>query len=221
MLSFLEQLNRKSYRLGYTYQRPNNRSVQSDSITLFVNMFAILFSLAVLTCAGSAISYNILRYFGIPFKSHHIFFKSLLAELAAKGHNITLYTVYADDNLATLPRLTQIHVGDCMKTPAKEYLLLDSVYDPSTMELMMLISRQIPTYEQVANCAETTELINSTKKFDAFIADFFHTEWYAIFANIFDVPLIDVYPNRIYPWFESLIGNGAFERLHFGNGFLG
>lgn len=165
----------------------------------------VLIIVFVLCCETSA--YNILGFFLLPAKSHYVFFKPLFSELARRGHNLTLYSIYPYKNEPDLATVTIVNIEKCFPAPTIEFLDLKEVSDSSIIQIMKGCAALMMKFEQISNCSEVMELVNSTDSYDAFMTDLIFPEWYSTFAYKFKVPLINVFPNALFPQMSDLMGS--------------
>ncbi|XP_065219039.1 UDP-glycosyltransferase UGT5-like isoform X41 [Planococcus citri] len=175
----------------------------------------------VLLCSFHfAIGSDILAFFPIRTQSHYIFVKPLLDELAKRGHNLTVYTPFPDK----IPpkKYREIDISGCMPTvvaPSVDVI----VRVRSILLEVKLFGGLIPNSSQVLQCRALDAILaaNSTLRFDLLLTDLLHNEWYAGFAYKFRVPMINIFPNMIFPGFAHTVGafsNPAFMPSHVVNG---
>lgn len=157
----------------------------------------------VLCLLPFASSYNILGFFPVTYKSHYSFAKPLITELAKRGHNLTVYTVFADG--AFSGKYREIDIKHCMVPPPAGTIDLN-INGDSVFKLLKLFSKAIPNASRIVGCAPLTQLLNSTDHYDLLLTDILHTNWWAGFAYKFGVPMISVFPNILMTWFADSIG---------------
>ncbi|XP_065219047.1 UDP-glycosyltransferase UGT5-like isoform X48 [Planococcus citri] len=146
---------------------------------------------------------NILGFFPFPINSHYIFMKPLLSELAERGHNLTIYTTFPDKTASK--KYEEIDIKNCL--PTIPFMPLDEIIRPvSILKTLADYGNLVPKSTQLLRCNVLMELFNSTQKFDLFLTDFVHNDWYAGFAYKFQVPMINVFPNMLLPWVADTIG---------------
>ncbi|XP_065205535.1 UDP-glycosyltransferase UGT5-like [Planococcus citri] len=152
-------------------------------------------------------SSNILGLFFMPAPSHYAFVRPLLNELTNRGHNLTVFTVFADQKLANY---REIHVVEgFLPVVLKENSLGETLKEISSFELLKnVIFKMIPKLKQMQQNERIMELVNSTDHYDLILTDIVHAEWYTAFAFKFTAPMINIYPNFIFPWFANYIGAG-------------
>ncbi|XP_065219020.1 UDP-glycosyltransferase UGT5-like isoform X23 [Planococcus citri] len=158
---------------------------------------------------------NILCFFPIPFRSSFVFVKPLLVELANRGHNLTVYTMYPDHSHQSI-KYRQIDMRPCTSSqqPPKQGTMDDIMASDNIMStLKMAYNFQPKSSKEFLKCSSLDQLFNSRDQFDLFLTSITHYDWFAGFAYKFGCPMINVYHNMILPWVIDSIGavsNPAF-----------
>lgn len=159
--------------------------------------------LLLLFCVRFAYSYNILGIFTHPMFSHHATFDPLMVELARRGHNVT--------HVHTFPKNYQIlnyhevNIKPCFKLP--EILELDMMKSLSSFfGATHTILNFNPSYEEVSTCKPLIELLNTTQKFDVLITEMFTTDFFVLYANKLNLPVIGYHSNLPYTWHAERLG---------------
>lgn len=161
--------------------------------------------LLVFIFALSANAFNILGFFFLPVRSHYVFLTPLLTELAKRGHDLTIYSIFPFKT-ERFPNFKVIDIGSCFSVPTTIPITQSN---PTTIQTLQACHNLIPKYEKIANCSAVIELVESTAEYDAFITDIIFPEWYTTFAYKFKVPLINAFPTAPYPQLTNLIGTAA------------
>lgn len=170
-------------------------------------MRALLPTLLII-CAllDTTTAYNILGFFVIPVRSHYVFLQPLMTELAKRNHTLTLYTVFPFET-QNLPNFSTIDVKPCFPVPLQGHFSISKFLEWSTLQILIMMNNMlIPSYETISNCSQIMELVQSNVTYDAFITDYVFPEWFTLFANKFNVPLINVFPNVLFPYVAGLLG---------------
>lgn len=165
-------------------------------------MFVKIFSWFVLLYSVSAS--NILGFFAQPYRSQYVFVKPLFEELAKRGHNLTIYTMFT--NTKSPPKIySEIDIKHCL--PTFDASRIDEAVNPtSVFQLLSIFKSAIPKSKNILQCAPIAELIDSNDRYDLLLTGILHNDWYVGFAYKFDVPMINVFANTLLPWFVDTIG---------------
>lgn len=150
-----------------------------------------------------AYSYNILGIFTHPMVSHHATFDPLMVELAHRGHNVTHVNTFPKKY--HIANYRQVNIESCFKLPA--ILTLDTMKSLSSFfGATRTIFNFNPTYEEVSTCQPLIELLNTTEKFDVLITEMFVTDFFVLYANKLNIPVIGYHSNLPYPWHVERLG---------------
>ncbi|XP_057663227.1 uncharacterized protein LOC130898167 [Diorhabda carinulata] len=163
--------------------------------------FLVLFSLLV-----SVRCYNFLGIFPFSSKSHMQMFSSLVKELAAKGHNVTVVSVFPENG--KLPNYTDIDISN--EIPS----IMDSI-DMSSLKTNSRLSKYL-TVLFLSKMADMTcqglsskllrNFLNTSGSFDAIITEDFNSECYFSVFNKINVPVIGMSSSGILPWVYTHFG---------------
>lgn len=159
--------------------------------------------LLLLLLIRSTFSYNILGIFTHPMKSHHNAFDPLMTELANRGHQVTHVNTFPKTQ--RIPNYRQVNIESCFKLPS--ILSVDTMKSLSSiLGATSTILNFNPSYQEVFSCQPLIELLNSTEKFDLLITETFTTDFYILYANKLNIPVIGYHSNLPYAWQAERIG---------------
>lgn len=160
-------------------------------------------AIVLLCLCCSANTYHILGFFPVPFKSYYTFVKPLIIELAKRGHNVTVYTVFSDKT--PLKEYCEHDIQHCL--PALRGGRIDEIKSSvSVFQVFRYYRYLIPDLKDIVKCAPLVRLFNSTDHFDVMLTDLAHYEWHAGFAYKFSTPIVNIFPNTLITWFADAIG---------------
>ncbi|XP_066994909.2 UDP-glycosyltransferase UGT5 [Anabrus simplex] len=141
--------------------------------------------LAFLDCSSGA---RILAIVPIPGRSHFIVFSSLARELAARGHQVTMMSVFPQKT--PIANYTDIPLADEMSILGGSNFFDFGSVNPMVM-MLALWGLGNSLCDTMLSQREVRKLINSEKdKFDAVIVEAFFNECFYAFAHKFKAPLI-------------------------------
>lgn len=164
--------------------------------------FVLLCLYFYLCGCGFANSSNILGFFPVPFPSYQIFVKPLLAELAERGHNITIYTMFTDEYPV---KYRQIDIKPCIPS-IPEAPVGKRMHRFPVLSILYYFRYIIPKSSEIFECAPLAGLVNSTDRYDLFLTNINHNDWYTGFAYKFKAPMINIFPNKPIILFTNTIG---------------
>ncbi|XP_065219012.1 UDP-glycosyltransferase UGT5-like isoform X15 [Planococcus citri] len=172
------------------------------STIMFVGITILVFLGYFSVCS----CYKILAVLPFPSKSHYAIPDPLLVRLAELGHHVTVYSPYPKKDI--IPNYKDIDIEPCFRRPSK-MLTIDfmSSVGSSAFTNLLLLARVTPKFEQIGKCEPLLELLNSDEKYDVFITENFSTDVLSLFAAKFQIPLISVIPNVMFPYLSSRMGN--------------
>ncbi|KAJ8720261.1 hypothetical protein PYW07_012304 [Mythimna separata] len=166
-------------------------------------------------------SYKILAIFPHNGRSHHIFFTTLIEELAKRKHDVTVINYHS---VPSLPNLRQISLQD------KE----DEVDQVNIEEHLKILAKSdfAIAYEEAYACQylanmnckklmnnrEVQELIASRTHFDVVLVEQFVTDCGLAVAYKLNAPAIGMTSHILLPWTYARLGapnNPAFVQNHF------
>ncbi|KAJ8719642.1 hypothetical protein PYW08_011817 [Mythimna loreyi] len=168
-------------------------------------------------------SYKILAIFPHNGRSHHIFFASLIEELAVRKHDVTVIDYHS---VPSLPNQRQISLQDKDKE-----VQVDQVNIEEHLKILARSDFSIAYEEAFAcqylanmNCEklmknrEVQELIASRAHFDVVLVEQFVTDCGLAVAYKLNAPAIGMTSHILLPWTYSRLGapnNPAFVQNHF------
>ena len=142
-----------------------------------------------------------------------MFVQPYLRRLAARGHEVTVYTLYPRTNDTIIPNYSEIDLNVCPSLPRSAFELDDtfSRYSGLAVAKLMFVQpiKDIATVQSFEQCPPLMELLGSTKEYDLLITETFRSEAMLMFANKFDVPFVASMPNVLFPFHATRVGNAA------------
>lgn len=150
-----------------------------------------------------ASSARILAVFPFTAKSHFIVFESLLDELQARGHSLTVISHFPKENPPENYRDISL-VGATKSLNAN--MSLSDLYDFGIYANLRLLNEQIDDYEPIFAVPAVKSLIDSDSTFDLIITEVFNTDLFLGFVAKFRCPHISISPCPLMPWVYERIG---------------
>lgn len=166
--------------------------------------------------ATSVDTYEILGFFEVPVRSHYEFASPILNELARRGHNLTIYSVYPFQ-VEDWPNLNVVDITTCFPV---QLMNVPLNFEITVVEWLESLIAEVPKYEIISNCSIIMDLIRSTDTYDAFLTDICFPTWHTMFAYKFDIPLINIFPNALFPEIANVMGtpsNPSYIPTYFGD----
>uniref|UniRef100_A0A0K8SR35 UDP-glucuronosyltransferase n=2 Tax=Lygus hesperus TaxID=30085 RepID=A0A0K8SR35_LYGHE len=164
--------------------------------------FALILSLGLLQVSQSA---KILGFFSMTAPSHHIAIQPVLRELAAKGHQIDFYS--------TIPlksphkNIREVKLPSRMMKAQQSFRFKDFASVPHFMTSYIMYKMGMNNMEGIAETPEFVELIQSDRKYDLVIGEFyFVNEDGAALVHKFKVPGVVIHPLGDCAWVNELAG---------------
>lgn len=180
----------------------------SSRVNMKLNIHILFFLLSVAQLSISVCAYNILAVFPHPGKSHQFVFGPIIRQLVKRGHNLTVIVHYTynvkDDNYK------EILLGDVNKTGESFFdlkSLHESVFSSQVKHPFLLTNIGLKSCETLLSNAGVGDLIQTKRKFDLIIAEFFNSECVLGFVHKFEAPLIGVSTGILMPWHGDRLGN--------------
>lgn len=169
-----------------------------------ISMATFIFLLLLPLVTKFADSYKILGIFTHPMRSHHHAFDPLMVELARRGHSVTHFHTFPKSY--TIPNFREVNIQPCFQLP--KILSLDSMKTLSSngFNAIHTILNFNPSYEEISTCQPFLDLFNTTEKFDILITETFTTDFFILFANRLNIPVIGYHSNLPYTWQSERIG---------------
>lgn len=161
------------------------------------------FSVILLIFINCVDASKILGFFAISAKSHYRFLSPILSELAERGHNLTIYTLFPLQ-MKNAPNVNVISIEKCLIPLFKNSTISDTKL--TTIDMLNIFYNSIPKYEQISNCSPIMNLIESTDEYDVLLTVLTLPTWHSLFAYKFKIPIINIFPNLLFPQLASLMG---------------
>lgn len=163
-------------------------------------------------------SYKILGIFPYTGRSHFNFFKPLLKELTARGHELTVISQFPQKTTLNGYKDVVLHADDNTGT---------GIFD--MMELPPKWIRRFTTMFILKDFAEFTcsrlsqkpvlELLHSNNTFDLILVELFNTDCFLGFVHKFKAPHVALSSCMMMPWHHDRYGNPSnpsYIPMHFG-----
>lgn len=150
--------------------------------------------------------YDILGIFPMRAKSHWVIYSSLTNELARRGHNVEVYTVFPGTKKT--PNYREIDLSSCFRNSKHFHNInFKDILGKNFIEELVMLYGIIPRPDELRNCSPIVNLAKSAKKFDALIVDPFDTDIFSIFATKFNASLINIFPNMLFGFLSDRMGS--------------
>lgn len=147
---------------------------------------------------------NILGVFPQKLKSHYIVFHSIMAELARRGHNVTVVNPFP--RREPLANFTDIDVTECSELP--DLFALDVAYQfHSPFVQITLFTSMIEGMRGIMECDVMKRFLKTKDSYDLVITELFNEDVMLGLARQFDVPSVLFCAGPIYPWGADRMGN--------------
>ncbi|XP_076655536.1 UDP-glucosyltransferase 2-like isoform X3 [Halictus rubicundus] len=178
----------------------------------------LLCSLVLLACCSANVDeperkLKILGVFGHPGRSHFIVFKSLLEELARRGHELTVISYfprtekakaeeplsnYKDISLVTEELNMFVNIVDLHVISHSHYrLILDMLWMSQLVQLACDAGLKNPRVK---------EFVAAGEKFDLVITESFNTRCFFALFHQQEVPVIEISTLQLLPWVYADLG---------------
>lgn len=174
-------------------------------------------------------AYKILAVFPYNGRSHHIFFSSLVEELAVRQHDVTVINYFPVKKIPNLRQISlqnsteesdKVDIDDYLKNHANNFFGdFFKAYDSAqAFEFIANTNCKLLVHNK-----EVQEIINSGQKFDAVVVEQFVTDCGLALPYKLNAPSVGMTAHILMPWTYSRLGapnNPAFVTNHFfGSGF--
>lgn len=168
------------------------------------SIFTFLLTLVTLTYDTKA--YRILALFPYPLKSHFIAFETLLTELAARGHELTVYTSFVRNS--TDPKYKQIDCSHCLEIPSEIFTLeYASSHCKTAFHLLNELAIVTVLHENLLKCDPLVKLRETKETYDLVITEAFASDALLPYVYKFQVPYILFSSLPVLPWASERVGN--------------
>ncbi|XP_044749817.1 uncharacterized protein LOC123310414 [Coccinella septempunctata] len=178
------------------------RAIPSSSMNVFISLLNIAYFFAPL------FAFDILAVFPHQGRSHQSVFGPIVRDLVGRGHKLTVIVHYSYD--VKNENYKEILLGDVNGTG-------HDFFDMETLEVPVIISQLIHPFlltdlglescSTMLSNAEVRELVESDKRFDLILAEFFNSECVLGFVGAFEAPLVGITTGILMPWHGDRLGN--------------
>lgn len=166
-------------------------------------LWAVTVLLLLLQACGGA---RVLVFQPINARSHSIVMEPLFEELAARGHNLTVFTCFP--HKSSLPNLHEVDVSRFQHNAVSNVsldLIRELMPDPWTTSFAMpdielLMCNKILPEEPLQ------KLLQSNETFDLVMTEIFAVDCLVPFAHKFNAPLISFVTSSSLPWMADRVG---------------
>lgn len=168
---------------------------------------ALLLSALALGGGGSGCvrAYDILGIFPQVYRSHSLIYNPIMLELAKRGHNVTVYSMFQVNS--QLPNLRQIDLQPCFpKKPL--YDSIEGMRCPTAVQLLELIYVELPSYWNVSACPPLVALLRHSPHFDALLTQPFNSDLFSAYAHRLRIPTsVFVFTSSLHTWLLQRFGS--------------
>lgn len=159
-------------------------------------VFAVIFCVMDLKQISSS---EILVIFPTTAQSHYRVVRPLIHGLLDRGHKIIAITNFPDEN----ERTNLSHINIAGLKPHSKF----ATNENSLMKVLSRITGNVNTYATILDHPPVLNLLQSNRKFDLVIAEFFlSTPIFAPIATAVDAPIIGFCPMFTFPWIYEVMG---------------
>lgn len=144
-------------------------------------------------------SSEILVIFPTTAQSHYRVVRPLIHGLLDRGHKILAITNFPDEN----ERTNLSHIDIAGLKPHSKF----AANENGLMTYLSRVTRNVNTYASILDHPSVLNILQSRRKFDLVIAEFFlSTPIFAPIATIVDAPIIGFCPMFTFPWMYEVMG---------------
>ncbi|XP_046996465.1 UDP-glucosyltransferase 2-like [Schistocerca americana] len=169
-------------------------------------MKSIFVLLAVVMAAGQGDGARILGLFDFPGKSHFMMFEEVLKALAARGHEVIVYSHNPQEK--PIPNYKDVSLVGSLKGPPGGVTSKDKelgINNPyGTLKLLEVIT--VRSCEKVLQHPAMQALMKSNEKFDLIFTETFTTDCMLPFVHKFQAPNIAISSTPLMPWTADRFG---------------
>ncbi|CAH2090412.1 unnamed protein product [Euphydryas editha] len=148
-------------------------------------------------------SLNILGVFPYQGKSHFFAFKPYIEELVARGHNVTVISVFPREK--PMKNYHDISLGDKVKILKDEFQLQRSYYSIFKISLF-LVSTGIENCRTMLADKNVQNLVKSSAKFDVTLVENFNSDCGLGLAYKIGAPVVGLSSCVLMPWYYNRFG---------------
>lgn len=160
------------------------------------------FLIIIFSLLGSSLSAEILAVFPHTGKSHFDVYEPLALALAAKGHSLTVISFYPQKT--PVPNYTDISLVGLV--PLRLNQVQFKQVENSLSDFISMAEMGLEMCEKILTFPKVQELLNSEKKFDLAIVEFFNTNCFLGLVHKYKVPFVGVSSASPYPETEERVG---------------
>ncbi|XP_047114716.1 UDP-glycosyltransferase UGT5-like isoform X1 [Schistocerca piceifrons] len=190
---------------------------ETHDYNVALKMNCVVVFLLIMLVAGTSEAARILGLFNYPGKSHFIMFEAVMKTLAARGHQVTVYSHFPQP--APLPNYKDVSLVGSLPIltdaiPLEAYVNSD-IY--SSLDLFMKLSSD--ECDKVLQFPAMQELMRSNETFDLIFTEVFVTDCMLPFVHKFQAPNIAMRSSAIMPWTSDRFGlpdNPSYLPIEFG-----
>lgn len=161
---------------------------------------------------------RILGVFPSPSISHQVVFHSLMRDLAARGHQLTILTTDVIKSLEKNANVTQIDLHGSYEIFRQQFSFVETKMSRSEeADLMEKATKShLKILEYQLNQPAVKKLIRKEngEKFDLLIIERFLSAPMVAFAELFDCPAIDISPLDNFAHWHEEMGNEVNPAIH-------
>lgn len=157
--------------------------------------------LGVMDCDAA----NVLALVPLPARSHWIIMEPLFKELAARGHQVTVFSTFPQKN--PLANYTDVDFSVQLPVLTNKWSLDMVEQEFTSPRKAMSFIHNISTYTcKVLEEPPFKKLLKSKGKYDVLITELFGNDCFAYFAHILDIPLISIVTTPGSSWAADRTG---------------
>ncbi|XP_065219662.1 uncharacterized protein LOC135845126 [Planococcus citri] len=168
-------------------------------IPAMCTMFILSISVMELKCA------NILGVFPLKLKSHYIVYKSVMMELARRGHNVTVINPFPTN--PAQQNFTDIDLTGCFNFPGRFVVNDKLTYRNPFPQTNILLSGGVEIIKLMFECEKLKQFLKTNYSYDLVITEVHHGDVTLGFVHKFQAKHIAFSPNSIFPWIGNRMGN--------------
>lgn len=162
--------------------------------------------LGVLCLVSAGHCSRILAILPIPVKSHYLVMEPLLQALAARGHQVTVYSSFPQKT--PLPNLTDIDIshGRRLHVNNFNYSQMKFLLGNAVKDMHHTMRLTLNDCQEVLNKTRLKYFDYKKEKYDLLITEMFSADCYVHFANRLNVPLVSMVTSLPHPWISDKFG---------------